>query len=66
MARPHENLTLTTTCANPACQKVVSTEYPFSEGIIVEAASQRRIVSVCRTCIEHGWRPSGYRGFSGT
>jgi hypothetical protein len=63
MARPHENTTLTTTCANPACRKVVSTEYPFSQGFVVEEAGHRRIVPVCRECAEHGWRPSGYRGF---
>jgi len=66
MARPHENVTLTTTCANPECRKVVSTEYPFSEGVVLEEAGRRRIVAVCRACIDHGWRPPGHRGFSGT
>jgi hypothetical protein len=63
MARPHENLTLTTTCANPLCGKVISTEYPFSEGFLVEEGGQRRIVAVCRACVDQGWRPLGYRGF---
>ena len=63
MARPHENGTLTTTCANPECRKVVSTEYPFSEGVVVEEAGQRRIVAVCRACVDHGWRPPGRQGF---
>lgn len=66
MARPHENSTLTIACVNPECRKVVSTEYPFSEGNIVEEAGHRKIVSVCRACVDHGWRPPGYRGFSNT
>ncbi len=63
MARPHENTTLTTACANPECRKVSATEYPFSEGFTLEEASHRRIVSACRACIDRGWRPPGYRGF---
>ena len=43
MARPHENTTLTTICANPECRKVVSTEYPFSEGLVVEEAGRRPV-----------------------
>ena len=64
MARPHENVTLTTTCVNPECRKVISTEYPFSEGVVVEEeAGRRQIVPVCQACVEQGWRPPGYRGF---
>ena len=63
MARPHENTTLTTVCANPECRKVISTEYPFSEGFTIEETGHRRIVSVCRVCVDRGWRPLGYRGF---
>ncbi len=66
MARPHENATLTTLCANPECRKVVSTEYPFSEGIVVEEGGRRRIVSTCRACVDHGWRPPGHRAFAST
>jgi hypothetical protein len=66
MARPHENPTLTTTCANPECRKVVSTEYPFSEGVVVEEAGRRRIVAVCRACVDQGWRPPSHRGSLGS
>jgi hypothetical protein len=49
--------------ANPECRKVVSTEYPFSEGFVTEDAGGRRIVSACRACVDLGWRPPGHRGF---
>jgi len=29
----------------------------------VEEGGQRRIVAVCRACVDQGWRPPGYRGF---
>src|SRR5713101_6749836 len=56
MARPHENPTLTTTCANPLCGKVISTEYPFSEGFIVEEGGQRRVRTRADATERHGTR----------
>jgi len=64
MARPHENPTLTTTCANPLCGKVISTEYPFSEGFIMEEVGQRRIVAV--SAVPVSIRGGGHRATAGS
>ena len=62
MARPHENETLKTICANPDCGKAVPTEYPYSQGFLVGERREQQTISVCQECVEKGWRPPGYRG----
>lgn len=62
MARPHENTMLRVQCANLDCGKVVSTEYPYIRGFLVEEDGVKKTVPVCQDCFARGWQPPTYRG----